>query len=361
MNLYAALLAGCPRLGSRSIRKLVSALGSEKEVWHAPPEVLGKIEGLRKRAADSLLSYRRKVNPADMGYLLEKFHISVVSFRDPRYPSVLAETNNPPACLFYQGILPDFTKAVSIVGSRKCTSYGKETAKKIAASLAVEGVVIISGGARGIDSAAHEGALSAGGKTAVVAACGLDHIYPPENKDLFQTIIQSGGAVLSEYAPGTPPLGRQFPARNRIIAGLGRGTLVVEAAERSGSLITSDFALEEGRDVFAIPGNIWMPMSKGTNQLIRNGAICCTSAADIMSEYGWQKTENKKQIKKECLSSSEKMVLEYCRHAEVLSPDDMIAVSGLSLRQLMINLLQLELKGYLVKTENGKYRLAPGA
>lgn len=175
-----------------------------------------------------------------------------------------------------------------------------QTAGRFARGLAEEGITVVSGGARGIDSASHEGALAGKAPTIVVAAFGLDRVYPPENRNLFHQIVEAGGAIISEYPLGTPPLGRQFPARNRIIAGMCRGVIVVEAAERSGSLITSDFALEEGRDVFSVPGSIYIPSCKGTNQLIRNGAICCTSFKDVLSEYGW---ENRKRSQKNRVKS----------------------------------------------------------
>ena len=190
-----------------------------------------------------------------------------------------------------------------------------------------------------------------------VLACGLDRVYPPENRHLFHQVIESGGTLVSEYPPGTPPLGRQFPARNRIIAGMSRGILVAEAAERSGSLITSDFALEEGRDVFSVPGSIWLPSCKGTNQLIRNGAICCTSADDILSEYGWKEEENKKSEKGflEQLTLEEELVYRFCCTENEATSEEILQQSGLSVVKLTMLLLQLQLKGYIREVGSGRY------
>ena len=190
----------------------------------------------------------------------------------------------------------------------------------------------------------------------VALACGLDHVYPPENKNLFQKIIDNGGTIISEYPPGTPPLGRQFPARNRIIAGMSRGILVVEAAERSGALITSDFALEEGRDVFSVPGNIWLDSSRGTNQLIRSGAICCTSYEDILSEYGWnEKSISSKKESPEQLTLEEEVVYRFCCTGEEVTAEDILQQSGMSVMKITMLLLRLQLKGFIKETGSGRF------
>ena len=187
-------------------------------------------------------------------------------------------------------------------------------------------------------------------------ACGLDHVYPPENKNLFQKIIDNGGTIISEYPPGTPPLGRQFPARNRIIAGMSRGILVVEAAERSGALITSDFALEEGRDVFSVPGNIWLDSSRGTNHLIRSGAICCTSYEDILSEYGWnEKSISSKKESPEQLTLEEEVVYRFCCTGEEVTAEDILQQSGMSVMKITMLLLRLQLKGFIKETGSGRF------
>ena len=350
MDIYAAALPGCPRLGAKHIRELLEHFNTPEDLWKASEEDIHGAKLLPPKTEAAFFAYRRDVEPERLGEKLFQLHIRACT-------PLLRDTANPPAVLFYKGAVPEWEKTIAIVGSRKATAYGIETAGQMAKGLAQAGVTVVSGGARGIDSASHRGALQGQGPTVVVLACGLDRVYPPENRELFQQVVAAGGTLISEYPPGTPPLGRQFPARNRIIAGMSRGTLVVEAAERSGSLITSDFALEEGRDVFSIPGSIWLPSCKGTNQLIRNGAICCTSVEDILSEYGWneeKETGEKKQFL-EPLTLEEELVYRYCTVENEITSEEIIQQSGLSVVKLTMILLQLQLKGYIKEVGNGRY------
>lgn len=355
MEIYAALLAACPGLGARSLRALMEHFGGARQAWEAGADELRNARILTPKRFDKLLLFRRSTGPEAMAQSMKREGMSCVTWQEDGYPSLLLETANPPAVLFYQGILPVSDRLISMVGSRKPTAYGIQTAERLAEDLSSAGVIIVSGGARGIDSAAHRGCLRGKSPTVAVAACGLDRIYPPENRNLFHQIQETGGCMLSEYPPGTPPLGRQFPARNRIIAGLSRGVLVVEAARRSGSLITSDFALEEGRDVFSVPGNIWLAQSKGTNQLIRNGAVCVTEAADILSEYGWNTKEAAKAADKEELTLEEELVYRFCCTGDEVSDEDILQQSGLSMVKLKLTLLSLQLKGYIQEAGPGHF------
>lgn len=356
MDMYAASLPGCPGLGAKHMRSLISFFHTAEDVWKATDEEIQKAGLLRGKREAAFLAWRRETDPEEIREQLYQTGIRCCTWEEEEYPSLLRTTSNPPAVLFYKGRLPDHEKLVSIVGSRKCTSYGLETARIFGKKLAEGGVTVISGGARGIDSAAHGGALSGKGSTIVVAACGLDRVYPPENRLLFEKIAKEGGALISEYPPGTPPLGRQFPARNRIIAGMARGVVVVEAAERSGSLITADFALEEGRDVFAVPGSIYIPSCVGTNHLIRNGAICCTSFRDVLSEYGWDKeTEGNNSHFRSPLTLEEETIYRYCTLGEEVSSEDIIQQSGFSVARLTMVLLSLQLKGYIREIGTGRY------
>lgn len=356
MDIYAASLPGCPGLGAKSIRSLISAFGSAEEVWKASDEAIRKAHLLSPKAESSFLSYRAKISPEEIEEDLYRLEIRCCTWEDENYPPLLSETSNPPAVLFYKGQPPIWEKTVAIVGMRKATPYGTETASRISRELAKAGVTVVSGGARGIDSASHEGALAGQNPTVVVLACGLDKVYPPENKNLFQEVISAGGTLISEYPPGTPPLGRQFPARNRIIAGMSRGILVVEAAERSGALITSDFALEEGRDVFAVPGNIWLPSSKGTNQLVRNGAVCCTSAKDILSEYNWLSEETAaKEATYQELTLEEEVVYRFCCIGDEVTTEEILVQSGMAVAKISTLLIQLQLKGYIKETGPGRF------
>lgn len=356
MDIFAAALPGCPRLGAKHMRALIERFGTSEDVWKASDEEIIGSHLLKGKTEEAFLAYRRETEPEEIGEKLYRMQIRCCTWEETDYPPLLQTTANPPAILFYKGNDPVFEKTAAIVGARKATAYGVQTAERVACGLSENGVTVVSGGARGIDSAAHEGALAGGSPTVAVLACGLDYVYPPENKKLFQKIIDSGGTIISEYPPGTPPLGRQFPARNRIIAGMSRGILVVEAAERSGALITSDFALEEGRDVFSIPGNIWLDASKGTNGLIRNGAICCTSHEDILSEYGWdEKCISSKSVPVEQLTLEEEVVYRFCCIGEEVTAEDIIQQSGMSVMKITMLLLQLQLKGAIKEVGNGRF------
>ncbi|HEX2947148.1 MAG TPA: DNA-processing protein DprA [Clostridia bacterium] len=209
--------------------------------------------------------------------------ISVITIHDASYPQMLKYTADPPAVLYCRGRLMSDEHCVAVVGSRKATWYGLDMSKRLSSELARHGVTVVSGMARGVDSKAHCGALEAGGRTIAVLGCGVDIVYPSENRGLMEEICKQG-AVISEFLPGTEPIPFNFPARNRIISGLSRGVVIVEASEKSGSLITADYALEQGRDVFAVPGNINSMNSSGTNRLIREGARIITCAGDILDE-----------------------------------------------------------------------------
>lgn len=357
MDKYAAALPGCPGLGAKHMRGLIEFFNTPEDVWKVSDEDIRNAKILKGKTEAAFLEWRHTTDPDRVEEELFKADIRCCTWEDEDYPPLLATTSNPPAVLFYKGAVPTDEKLIAVVGSRKATSYGIQTAGTFSRELAKQEVTIVSGGARGIDSAAHKGALEGKGKTIVVAACGLDRVYPPENRNLFLQIVENGGTLISEYPLGTPPLGRQFPARNRIISGMARGVIVVEAAERSGSLITSDFALEEGRDVFSVPGSIYIPSCRGTNQLIRNGAICCTSYKDVLSEYGWGAVEKpgKEKVFKEQLTLEEELVYRFCCTENEITAEDIIQQSGLSVVKLTMLLLQLQLKGYIKETGPGRY------
>jgi DNA processing protein len=211
--------------------------------------------------------------------------VRALPLTDPEYPTNLAHIADPPPVLFVRGELTDSDEnAVALVGTRRATTYGRAVAERLAADLAYAGITVVSGLAKGIDTTAHAAAVSAGGRTLAVLGNGLDQIYPPQNAGLAQRIVdQQRGALISEFAPGVPPDAVNFPRRNRVIAGLARVTVIIEAGERSGALITADFALEQGREVLAVPGSIMSPMSAGPNDLLKQGAAPVTSARDIVN------------------------------------------------------------------------------
>ena len=255
-----------------------------KLLWEMNSDELNSLKNINLKFYQGVVNGEIREN-AIMAYnqLISK-KIEVIGIDNIKYPEMLKETEDAPAVLFYKGDIEKCRKCISVIGSRKATAYGLKAAQDVARDLASKGACIVSGMARGIDSRAHIGALAAGGITCAVIGCGIDVVYPAENKNLMEEIMEKG-VVISEFAPGTAPLAQNFPARNRIISGLSFAVVVVEAGKESGTLITVDFALEQGRDVFAVPGNIYSDKSEGTNNLIREGARIVTAFSDIINEY----------------------------------------------------------------------------
>jgi DNA processing protein len=280
MWLQHALGAGSSKQNRilENYRSLADFYSSGMQGWllegYFTPKELEKLGSYSPSDATALLEYCEKIGQ------------QVITPECQAYPEPLRQIHNPPCVLYMKGTLPDFssTLGISIVGTRKATATGVSVARSFAFELAKQGVAVVSGGALGIDTAAHKGALQAGGKTVCVLGCGIDFNYLMGNASLREAIANSG-AVISEYAPGTQAINSNFPIRNRIISGLTLGTLVVEAAGKSGSLITADYALEQGRDVFAVPAGIYSPVSQGVNNLIKNGAKPVSNANEILEEY----------------------------------------------------------------------------
>lgn len=346
-RLYTAALLSIPFLGSRSIRALVALFGSAQTVWETSSATLQEAVGLSNKTTQSIQKHRPIYDWDHQLHTLQSHQAHLVSLWEDTYPAALQQTFNPPVVLYYQGALPSTHRTAAIVGARKATPYGLNVAQTLAADMAHHHIAIVSGGARGIDTKAHRGALSAKGQTLVVIANGLDMTYPRENKNLFAEIVDAGGAILTEYSFGMQPLAINFPARNRIIAGLCRCTIVVEAAVRSGSLITADFALEEGRDVFAVPGSIYSAMSKGTHELIRKGAILLTQAEDILQEYGWDQTQRSPVSRHytHALTLEESAVLNALSYDEAISREMLTLKTQFTPAQLSPILLKLQLQG----------------
>lgn len=349
-----------PGLGSIKIKRLRDYFGSFSKVVNAPKSELLKVEGLTAKIAETVVG-----KTIDLGKeldLIKKSKVSVVTLEDEAYPQNLKSIFDPPAVLYVKGAfrLSD-ALAIAIVGSRQASFYGLTTAEKFAWQLAGLGFTVVSGMARGIDSAAHKGALKAKGRTIAVLGSGLLEIYPPENRKLFEEIAQNG-AVISEFPLRMKPLAENFPRRNRIISGLSLGTLVVEAARKSGALITADLALEQGRDVFAIPGKVDSLTSWGTHHLIKQGAKLINSVEDIVEELKPKIKIDLDQIKSEStgnfdglplkLTSDESLVYNLVS-GDAKHMDTIITESGLSFNKIMPILLGLEMK-HLVKQLPGK-------
>ncbi|MHB8183902.1 MAG: DNA-processing protein DprA, partial [Candidatus Desulforudaceae bacterium] len=276
---------------------------------------------------------------------------------DEEYPEALRHIFNPPAVLYYLGeVKPEDELALALVGSRRATYYGRDTAEKLSRDLAGAGVTVVSGMARGIDTAAHKGALAAGGRTIAVLGSGLDVVYPQENDKLMHQISDSG-AVVTEFSLGAAPEAWHFPVRNRIITGISRGLVVVEAAERSGALITAELAMEQGRDVMAVPGNVNSPFSRGPNRLIKQGARLVENVDDILDEIGLTRlfdTQGGEKKSGPKLDQDEGRVLQLIA-AEPLAVDLIIRDSGLPTERVASILTFLEVKGLARRLPAGLY------
>ncbi|MGE5577759.1 MAG: DNA-processing protein DprA [Syntrophothermus sp.] len=271
-------------VGSRRFKLLLAHFGSAKAAWRAGERALRTVPGLPKEAVDSLIDLRHRLEPEKEEASLAEMGIQYLILEDPGYPQLLKQISDPPPVLYVKGCLsPEDANALAVVGTRLASGAGRYLTEELVKPLACGGLTIVSGLARGIDTAAHTAALAAGGRTIGVLACGVDQIYPRENCALARRIVENG-ALVSEFPPGTLPLPGNFPARNRIISGLALGTLVVEAPEASGALITAGFAVDQGRDVFAVPGDPLRRASRGTNGLIKQGAKLVEDHNDIWEE-----------------------------------------------------------------------------
>jgi DNA processing protein len=281
-----------PGLGNIGCRNLLERFGSPEVIFETGSSELAKVEGVSETIAKRIVSQEAALDPEEELRKVEKFRARIITYSDPAYPAILREIYDPPLLLFVKGKdrVPPET-CIAVVGSRNASHYGLRAAKNIATGLAEKGVGVVSGFARGIDSAAHRGCLAGGGFTIAVMGTGIDLIYPASNKKLFNETLEHGIAI-SEFPMGTPPEPRNFPIRNRIISGLSRGVVVVEATRKSGSLITASMALEQGREVFAVPGSIDSFKSTGTHFLIKHGATLVENSSDILSEISLgEKTE----------------------------------------------------------------------
>ena len=347
-------------IGSRKLNALIDMFGSATAVFNAPIEALKNAMGNAQKSFGYISKYRSLDYIESVLARMESRGVAYISRDNERFPALLSEIPDPPLGIFFIGTLPaNNTEKVAIIGSRKCSEYGLVTARLLAKPLAAAGIVIVSGMARGVDSMAHRGALEGGGTTVAVLGCGADICYPAENAKLRQGIIKSG-CVISEYPPGVRPAPMFFPARNRIISGLCRGIIVTEAGKKSGTLITVEQAQDQGREVFAIPGNISSKLSYGTNQLIRDGAYPVTNHEDVLTMLGiktnqesqnLQKTQKSKEYS---LAPDEKRVYDNLS-LEPISFDMLADVAEVGIGKLHLICTGLELKGLIKKLPGSRY------
>lgn len=281
---YWIWLSRIEGLGPIKIKELLKQYKTPENIWELDKNKLMQTKGIGENIANSILKKEYRENLEQYVKYMKKYNIGIMTIKDKDYPKNLLHIYDAPAILYYKGDKELLhTNIIAMVGCRECSDYGKEVSIKFSYELAKCGITIISGMAKGIDSYSHIGCIKAGGKTIAVLGSGLDRIYPKENSLLYNEILSTEGLVLSEYIIGTKPNKLNFPARNRIISGLSKGVIVVEAKEKSGTLNTVDFALEQGKEVFVVPGNITSENSTGTNELIKQGAKCVTCVEDILN------------------------------------------------------------------------------
>lgn len=341
-------------IGPVTGRKLLAALGSPENIFKAGAHDLLSVNGISRERVENIRKFSQWDEVEKYVGVIERKGISVVPYQDDRYPEALKNLEDAPLVLYMKGeYQTDDRFAIGVVGSRRHTPYGESVTQRLAGELSAAGFTVVSGLARGIDTLSHKSALAAGGRTIAVLGSGLDVCYPPENRGLTERIASSG-CVISEFLPGTMPNKENFPRRNRLISGLSLGILVVEATDNSGSLITAGYALEQNKEVFAVPGNITSGNSEGTNKLIKQGAKIVLKTDDIIEELapalkGYIRTELKERVQ---LEGEENrlcaMLSREPKHVDLISRE-----SGMSVTQLLNLLLSLELKG-IVKQASGK-------
>jgi DNA processing protein len=345
-------LKSVPGVGNYIFKRLIDHFKSPESVFEASRDDLLQVEGMHDRLASAIKRHKiPETIKNDLNLAIQKGY-GIVTMADMNYPSLLAQIPDPPPYLYVYGSLDDPTKAISVVGSRNATTYGISTTKRLCADLASLDFIVVSGMARGIDSAAHTGALMGQGKTIAVLGSGLERIYPPENRRLFHEIAENG-AVISEFPLMMGPEPHNFPIRNRIISGISLGTVIVEATNRSGSLITARLAAEQNREVFAVPGSIHSFKSTGTHALIKQGAKLVEHAQDIIEELTHifsLNTESDHASRNPLADKLPQMSPEECIVFEALDPypahiDDLVRKISIEPGKLLSILLKLELKG----------------
>jgi DNA processing protein len=332
-----------PLIGPTRLRRLIEQFGNVGDAWSAPETELKHV--LDERSVESLVSTRRRLALDDEMERIESKGIDVLAIVDPVYPRLLAMIPSPPPVLYIRGtLLPEDDLAISMVGTRRATSYGREVAGRIAGELAEAGATIVSGLARGIDAASHNAALKAGGRTIAVLGSGVDIIYPSEHLGLAERIIENG-ALVSDYPPGRKPDAPNFPARNRIISGLSLGVVVIEAPNRSGALITVDFAADQGREVFIVPGSVLSDNSAGCHRLLRDGARLVTCAGDVLEDLRIGQRRDQAAVQQALpLTDAERRLMNHI-NADPQHIDEIVAAANLPVAEGLALISMLELKG----------------
>jgi len=348
-----------PGLGNKAFKNLIARFETPEAVFEADIDKLSEVEGVHEKIVHKIVHRQWALDPEEEIRKVKKCNARIITFKDNSYPKLLRQIHNPPMLIYVKGKdVPINQTFIGLVGSRNATHYGLKAAEKIAMGLAIRGVGVVSGLARGIDSAAHMGCLREGGFTVAVLGTGIDILYPPTNKVLLERILENG-AIVSEFPMGSPPEPKNFPIRNRIISGLSRGIAVVEATKKSGSLITASCALDQNREVFAVPGSIESFKSTGTHFLIKQGAKLIENADDILEEFGFynRHPEGSNSLRGASgipldMSVSEKKIYEvigdYPMHIDQIG-----RLAGMDASEVLSTLMKMELKG-MIKQLLGK-------
>lgn len=350
-------------IGPVRVRELITVFGSPEKLLAASKKDLRAIHGIGEKLATDISSWQTTINFEEEISLAEKAGVKMITQVDPGYPDLLKEIYDPPLCLYLRGALPvEHARNIGIVGSRRVTNYGRRIAQHLSEAASYAGWTVISGLAYGIDAIAHEAVVQTNGKTVAVLGGGLARIHPQDHIPLAKKIIETGGAVISEFPMQFSPNKWSFPMRNRIISGLSQGVLVIEAGMGSGSLITAKCALDQGRTVFAVPGEADNPQAKGTNQLIKNGAKLTESFDDILEEFqflpGLRRPGNPEQESPshDSLAEDEKIIINALRSG-TLSADQLSSETGIQPGGLLALLMKLEMKKIITQLPGKKFEL----
>lgn len=349
---YLLALHSIDGLGPLRLKKILDYFNDPKLAWDANKGIFLKL-GIPDHVADNIIRMRQSLDPQRYVEAINQSATKWVTIFDENYPTLLKQIYDPPVVLFYKGEILGDERAIAVVGTRKMTSYGQVVTSRFTRELVNRGFTIVSGLARGVDSQAHKEALASSGRTIAVLGGGLNKIYPPENISLAEKIVQNKGALISEFPPNEPSLPGNFPSRNRIISGLSIAILVTEAASDSGSLITARLGIEQGKDIFAIPGSISSPFSKGPLDLIKEGARVVFEPKDILEELGVRALPVKVSVNNN-LSSQEKQVLEVLENDSV-HIDVIGRMLNLNASQIAATLLKMELSGLVRNLGSGVY------
>ena len=360
------ILNDLPNIGPITLNRLLQELGGDpRDILAADKRRLESVRGVGPETSAALLNWRTYFDLAREEERLAQTGAVFITGRDEGYPKMLKEIHDPPIGLYRKGTYLFTQPCIAVVGSRRTTLYGQSVAKKLGAELARLGFCVVSGLARGIDTAAHEGALSVGGKTAAVLGCGIDIVYPPENLDLYRRIAETG-AVLSEFPFGRKADKQSFPMRNRVVSGICEGVVVVESDVQGGAMITARFAGEQGRLIFAVPGRIDQSTSQGCHQLIRDGATLLTGVDDILNELNYLDglrpkaiaTEGEPSVLEQLLpqlDEKERLVFDCFKGGSLLGIDALAAATGLAAHEISAALMMLELKKRVAKRADGTF------